>query len=100
MLDINSHIWELLLTGAMAVAGWFLSTLHKDVKDNTEDIGKLKGKTDVIKTSTDLRIEQLAQSIHELKESIVHMNNNHQQSTIAISEQLTELTSYMKNGRG
>jgi hypothetical protein len=76
-----------LVTILMVVIGFFLKTVHTDVKDNTLDIGKLKGKTDLIQANSDNKIDnltkvtemqigQLTESVNKLTDIIAHMNGN------------------------
>lgn len=66
--DIHIHItMETLLyiagttiTILLCVIGYFLRMVHTDVKNNTTDIGKLWGRTDLIEQRAEDKIDKLA----------------------------------------
>lgn len=80
MMDVTQLIqWGLLaITG---VIGYFLRMIHADVRKNTEDLGKLKGKIELveqesrlkyqaIQEQTQLEIKNLAKSVAELSDAV------------------------------
>ncbi len=80
MMDITQLIqWGLIaVTG---VIGYFLRMIHADVRKNTEDLGKLKGKIELveqesrlkyqaIQEQTQLEIKNLAKSVAELSDAV------------------------------
>ncbi len=79
-MDVTQLIqWGLLaITG---VIGYFLRMIHADVRKNTEDLGKLKGKIELveqesrlkyqaIQEQTQLEIKNLAKSVAELSDAV------------------------------
>ncbi len=79
-MDITQLIqWGLIaVTG---VIGYFLRMIHADVRKNTEDLGKLKGKIELveqesrlkyqaIQEQTQLEIKNLAKSVAELSDAV------------------------------
>ncbi len=80
MMEIAQLIqWGLIaVTG---VIGYFLRMMHADVRKNTEDLGKLKGKIELveqesrlkyqaIQEQTQLEIKNLAKSVAELSDAV------------------------------
>jgi hypothetical protein len=80
MMDVTQLIqWGLLaITG---VIGYFLRMIHADVRKNTEDLGKLKGKIELveqesrlkyqaIQEQTQLEIKNLAKTVGELSDAV------------------------------
>jgi hypothetical protein len=80
MMEITQLIqWGLIaVTG---VIGYFLRMIHADVRKNTEDLGKLKGKIELveqesrlkyqaIQEQTQLEIKNLAKSVAELSDAV------------------------------
>jgi len=71
--------WGLIaITG---VLGYFLRMIHTDVRSNTESLGKLKGKIELveqesrlkyqaIQEQTQLEIKNLAKSVAELSDAV------------------------------
>lgn len=52
---------DLLLTismTSMAIIGYFLKTIHGDLKKCIEDVGKLKGKIELVQQEHNLRLEK------------------------------------------
>ena len=65
----------------MQIIGYFLKMVHNDVRSNTESLGKLKGKIELveqearlkyqaIQEQTQLEIKNLARSVAELSEAV------------------------------
>jgi hypothetical protein len=71
----------LILGSIMAIIGYFLKMVHNDVRNNTESLGKLKGKIELveqearlkyqaIQEQTQLEIKNLARSVAELSDAV------------------------------
>jgi hypothetical protein len=80
MMEIAQLVqWGLIaVTG---VLGYFLRMIHTDVRSNTESLGKLKGKIELveqesrlkyqaIQEQTQLEIKNLARSVAELSDAV------------------------------
>jgi hypothetical protein len=80
MMEIAQLVqWGLIaVTG---VLGYFLRMIHTDVRSNTESLGKLKGKIELveqesrlkyqaIQEQTQLEIKNLAKSVAELSDAV------------------------------
>jgi hypothetical protein len=80
MMEIAQLVqWGLIaVTG---VLGYFLRMIHTDVRNNTESLGKLKGKIELveqesrlkyqaIQEQTQLEIKNLAKSVAELSDAV------------------------------
>jgi hypothetical protein len=76
-----ADIWMLILGSIVAIIGYFLKMVHNDVRSNTESLGKLKGKIELveqearlkyqaIQEQTQLEIKNLARSVAELSEAV------------------------------
>jgi hypothetical protein len=78
------EITQLIQWGLIAVTGvigYFLRLIHTDVRNNTESLGKLKGKIELveqesrlkyqaIQEQTQLEIKNLARSVSELSDAV------------------------------
>jgi hypothetical protein len=78
------EISQLIQWGLIAVTGvigYFLRLIHTDVRNNTESLGKLKGKIELveqesrlkyqaIQEQTQLEIKNLAKSVAELSDAV------------------------------
>jgi hypothetical protein len=78
------EISQLIQWGLIAVTGvlgYFLRMIHTDVRNNTESLGKLKGKIELveqesrlkyqaIQEQTQLEIKNLAKSVAELSDAV------------------------------
>ena len=78
------EIAQLVQWGLIAVTGvlgYFLRMIHTDVRNNTESLGKLKGKIELveqesrlkyqaIQEQTQLEIKSLARSVSELSDAV------------------------------
>jgi hypothetical protein len=78
------EIAQLIQWGLIAVTGvigYFLRMIHADVRKNTEDLGKLKGKIELveqesrlkyqaIQEQTQLEIKNLAKTVGELSDAV------------------------------
>jgi len=80
MMEIAQLVqWGLIaVTG---VLGYFLRMIHSDVRNNTESLGKLKGKIELveqesrlkyqaIQEQTQLEIKNLARTVGELSDAV------------------------------
>lgn len=76
-----ADIWMLVLGSTVAIIGYFLKMVHNDVRNNTEALGKLKGKIELveqesrlkyqaIQEQTQLEIKNLARSVAELSDAV------------------------------
>lgn len=76
-----ADIWTLILGSVVAIIGYFLKMVHNDVRSNTEGLGKLKGKIELveqesrlkyqaIQEQTQLEIKNLAKSVAELSDAV------------------------------
>lgn len=81
MIVSMTDIWMLILGSIMAIIGYFLKMVHNDVRSNTESLGKLKGKIELveqearlkyqaIQEQTQLEIKNLAKSVAELSDAV------------------------------
>ena len=78
------EVSQLIQWGLIAVTGvigYFLRMIHTDVRNNTESLGKLKGKIELveqesrlkyqaIQEQTQLEIKNLARSVGELSDAV------------------------------
>jgi hypothetical protein len=78
------EITQLIQWGLVAVTGvigYFLRMIHTDVRNNTESLGKLKGKIELveqesrlkyqaIQEQTQLEIKNLARTVGELSDAV------------------------------
>jgi hypothetical protein len=69
------------LVAVTGVIGYFLRMIHSDVRNNTESLGKLKGKIELveqesrlkyqaIQEQTQLEIKSLAKNVSELSDAV------------------------------
>ncbi len=69
------------LVAVTGVIGYFLRMIHTDVRNNTESLGKLKGKIELveqearlkyqaIQEQTQLEIKNLAKNVSELSDAV------------------------------
>lgn len=76
-----ADIWMLILGSVVAIIGYFLKVVHNDVRNNTESLGKLKGKIELVEQEsrlkyqamqeqTQLEIKNLARSVAELSDAV------------------------------
>lgn len=77
----SSEIWMFIIATATAIIGYFLKIVHNDVRKNTEEIGKQKGKIELveqearlkyqaIQEQTQLEIKNLAKNVSELSSAV------------------------------
>jgi hypothetical protein len=66
---------------SIGIIGYFLKIIHNDVRRNTEELGKLKGKIELveqesrlkfetIQVQTQLEIKNLAKNVSELSDAV------------------------------
>jgi hypothetical protein len=76
-----NEFFQYALVTAIAIVGYFLRIIHKDVRKNTEELGKLKGKIELveqesrlkfetIQVQTQLEIKNLAKNVSELSDAV------------------------------
>jgi hypothetical protein len=69
------------LLAATTIIGYFLKIIHNDVRKNTEELGKLKGKIELveqesrlkfetIQMQTQIEIKNLARTVGELSDAV------------------------------
>jgi hypothetical protein len=77
----SSTIWLFIIGTGTAIIGYFLKIVHSDVRKNTEEIGKQKGKIELveqearlkyqaIQEQTQLEIKNLAKNVSELSSAV------------------------------
>jgi hypothetical protein len=77
----NANIMMFILATAVAIIGYFLKIVHGDVRKNTEEQGKLKGKIELveqearlkyqaIQEQTQLEIKNLARNVGDLADTV------------------------------
>jgi hypothetical protein len=77
----SSEIWMFIIATATTIIGYFLKIVHNDVRKNTEEIGKQKGKIELveqearlkyqaIQEQTQLEIKNLAKNVSELSSAV------------------------------
>jgi hypothetical protein len=76
-----AEITTFIIGTAVLVIGYFLRLVHHDVRKNTEDLGKLKGKIELveqenrlkyqaIQEQTQLEIKMLAKNVSDLSNAV------------------------------
>jgi hypothetical protein len=76
-----NEFFQYALVTAIAIVGYFLRIIHNDVRKNTEELGKLKGKIELveqesrlkfetIQVQTQLEIKNLAKNVSELSDAV------------------------------
>jgi hypothetical protein len=82
----SSDIVMFILGTAVTVIGYFLKIVHSDVRKNTEEQGKLKGKIELveqesrlkyqaIQEQTQLEIKNLAKNVGDLADTVRQLIN-------------------------
>jgi hypothetical protein len=77
----SATIWMFIIATATGIIGYFLKIVHNDVRKNTEEIGKQKGKIELveqearlkyqaIQEQTQLEIKNLAKNVSELSSAV------------------------------
>ena len=76
-----ADFFQYALITVVGVIGYFLRIIHNDVRKNTEELGKLKGKIELveqesrlkfetIQVQTQLEIKNLAKNVSELSDAV------------------------------
>jgi hypothetical protein len=76
-----SEITTFIIGTAVLIIGYFLKIVHSDVRKNTEELGKLKGKIELveqenrlkyqaIQEQTQLEIKMLAKNVSDLSNAV------------------------------
>jgi hypothetical protein len=82
----SSDIVIFILGTAITIIGYFLKIVHSDVRKNTEEQGKLKGKIELveqesrlkyqaIQEQTQLEIKNLAKNVGDLADTVRQLIN-------------------------
>jgi hypothetical protein len=77
----NGDVMMFILATAIAIIGYFLKIVHSDVRKNTEEQGRLKGKIELveqenrlkyqaIQEQTQLEIKMLAKNVSDLSNAV------------------------------
>jgi hypothetical protein len=77
----SGEVMMFILATAIAIIGYFLKIVHTDVRKNTEEQGKLKGKIELveqearlkyqaIQEQTQIEIKNLAKNVGELADTV------------------------------
>lgn len=77
----NEEVMMFILATAVTIIGYFLKIVHNDVRRNTEEQGKLKGKIELveqenrlkyqaIQEQTQLEIKMLAKNVSDLSNAV------------------------------
>lgn len=81
-MDTISLTLTIFISGTIfAIFGYFLKMIHGDVRKNTEEVGKLKGKIELVQQETQIKyqalqeltqleIKNLAKNVGELSEAV------------------------------
>jgi Na+/citrate or Na+/malate symporter len=79
--EMTTEVMMFILVTAVAIIGYFLKIVHADVRKNTEEQGKLKGKIELveqearlkyqaIQEQTQLEIKNLAKNVGDLADTV------------------------------
>ena len=77
----SAEVMMFILATAITIIGYFLKIVHSDVRKNTEEQGKLKGKIELveqenrlkyqaIQEQTQLEIKMLAKNVSDLSNAV------------------------------
>jgi hypothetical protein len=77
----SGEVMMFILATAIAIIGYFLKIVHTDVRKNTEEQGKLKGKIELveqearlkyqaIQEQTQIEIKNLAKNVGDLADTV------------------------------
>lgn len=77
----SAEVMMFILATAITIIGYFLKIVHNDVRKNTEEQGKLKGKIELveqenrlkyqaIQEQTQLEIKMLAKNVSDLSNAV------------------------------
>ena len=81
-MDAITITITLFITGTIfGIFGYFLKMIHSDVRKNTEELGKLKGKIELVQQETQIKyqalqeltqleIKNLAKNVGELSDAV------------------------------
>jgi hypothetical protein len=81
-MNTTSLTLILFISGTIfAIFGYFLKMIHGDVRKNTEEVGKLKGKIELVQQETQIKyqalqeltqleIKNLAKNVGELSDAV------------------------------
>jgi hypothetical protein len=81
-MDTTTLTIALFIAGTVfAIFGYFLKMIHSDVRKNTEELGKLKGKIELVQQETQIKyqalqeltqleIKNLAKNVGELSDAV------------------------------
>lgn len=83
---MTTEVMMFILGTAVAIIGYFLKIVHSDVRKNTEEQGKLKGKIELveqearlkyqaIQEQTQLEIKNLAKNVGDLADTVRELIN-------------------------
>jgi hypothetical protein len=78
---MTTEVMMFILATAVGIIGYFLKIVHNDVRKNTEEQGRLKGKIELveqenrlkyqaIQEQTQLEIKMLAKNVSELSNAV------------------------------
>ena len=78
---MTTEVMMFILATAVGIIGYFLKIVHNDVRKNTEEHGKLKGKIELveqenrlkyqaIQEQTQLEIKMLAKNVSDLSNAV------------------------------
>lgn len=69
-----------LIALCFTIIGFFLKTLHSDVRKNTEETGKNKGRIELVESKSNLEITRLAEvtqlEIRNLSKNVSELSTN------------------------
>jgi ABC-type antimicrobial peptide transport system permease subunit len=82
----SGEVMMFILATAVAIIGYFLKIVHSDVRKNTEEQGKLKGKIELveqearlkyqaIQEQTQIEIKNLAKNVGDLADTVRELIN-------------------------
>lgn len=90
MEAIYWKIFTGILAGLLLIIGYFLRMVHKDVKDNTRETGKNKGRIEQLQIGWEKDVENFEDRLRQERELRTLELKNQQQSTQKSIEVLTK----------
>ena len=60
-----SQITLITVSAVVAILGYFLKLVHSDVRKSTEDMGKLKGKIELVEQETRLKYQLIQETTQQ-----------------------------------
>lgn len=81
-MDTTTIVLAIFITGTIfTIFGYFLKIIHADVRKSTEELGKLKGKIELVQQETQIKyqalqeltqleIKNLAKNVGELSDAV------------------------------